>query len=50
MSPSTEGVKCVFQSLHYFKPFSTGTHFYLEICVRLDHFTDIRKGLWRPED
>ncbi|MPC10138.1 hypothetical protein E2C01_002767 [Portunus trituberculatus] len=32
-------------SLHYFNPFSTGTHFYLEICVRLDHFIDIRKGL-----
>ncbi|MPD04066.1 hypothetical protein E2C01_099735 [Portunus trituberculatus] len=25
-------------------------HFYLEICVQLDHFTDIRKDLWRSED
>ncbi|MPC64225.1 hypothetical protein E2C01_058336 [Portunus trituberculatus] len=25
-------------------------HFYLEIWVRLDHFIDIRKGLWRSED
>ncbi|MPC88744.1 hypothetical protein E2C01_083663 [Portunus trituberculatus] len=32
------------------KPFSTGTHFYLGICVRLDHFIDIRKSLWRSED
>ncbi|MPC11147.1 hypothetical protein E2C01_003804 [Portunus trituberculatus] len=24
-------------------PFSTGTHFYLENCVRLYHFIDIRK-------
>ncbi|MPC14078.1 hypothetical protein E2C01_006830 [Portunus trituberculatus] len=24
-------------------PFHTGTHFYLEICVRLDYFIDIRK-------
>ncbi|MPC21282.1 hypothetical protein E2C01_014265 [Portunus trituberculatus] len=24
--------------------------FYLEICVRLDHFIDIRKDLWRSED
>ncbi|MPC10841.1 hypothetical protein E2C01_003485 [Portunus trituberculatus] len=31
-------------------PFDTGTHFYLEICVQLDHFIDIRKGLWRSED
>ncbi|MPC64880.1 hypothetical protein E2C01_059002 [Portunus trituberculatus] len=31
-------------------PFNTGTHFYLEICVRLEHFNDIRKGLWRSED
>ncbi|MPC68590.1 hypothetical protein E2C01_062792 [Portunus trituberculatus] len=36
--------------LHYFNPFSTGTHCYLEICVPLDHFIDIRKGLWRSED
>ncbi|MPC87401.1 hypothetical protein E2C01_082262 [Portunus trituberculatus] len=28
-----------------FNLFSTGTHFYLKICVRLDHFIDIRKGL-----
>ncbi|MPC39501.1 hypothetical protein E2C01_033039 [Portunus trituberculatus] len=33
-----------------FSPFSSGTHFYLEICVRLDHFVDIKKGLWRSED
>ncbi|MPC79831.1 hypothetical protein E2C01_074379 [Portunus trituberculatus] len=33
-----------------FNPFDTGTHFYLEICVRLDHFIDIRKGLLRLED
>ncbi|MPC68806.1 hypothetical protein E2C01_063016 [Portunus trituberculatus] len=31
-------------------PISTGTHFYLKICVRLDNFIDIRKGLWRSED
>ncbi|MPC75536.1 hypothetical protein E2C01_069926 [Portunus trituberculatus] len=31
-------------------PFSTARHFYLEICVQLDHFIDIRKGLWRSED
>ncbi|MPC15362.1 hypothetical protein E2C01_008150 [Portunus trituberculatus] len=31
-------------------PFNTGTQFYLEICVRLDHFTDIMEGLWRSED
>ncbi|MPD02420.1 hypothetical protein E2C01_097999 [Portunus trituberculatus] len=30
--------------------FSSETHFYLEICVRLDHFIDIRKGLWRSKD
>ncbi|MPC68068.1 hypothetical protein E2C01_062258 [Portunus trituberculatus] len=31
--------------------FATLGHiFYLEICVRLDHFIDIRKGLWRSED
>ncbi|MPC37638.1 hypothetical protein E2C01_031126 [Portunus trituberculatus] len=30
-------------------PFNTRTHFYLEICVRLDHFIDIWKGLWRSE-
>ncbi|MPC86258.1 hypothetical protein E2C01_081081 [Portunus trituberculatus] len=29
---------------------NTGKHFYLEICVRLDHFIDISKGLWRSED
>ncbi|MPD05854.1 hypothetical protein E2C01_101623 [Portunus trituberculatus] len=34
----------------YVNPFSTGTHFYLEICVRLGHFIDIRNGLWRSED
>ncbi|MPC79577.1 hypothetical protein E2C01_074112 [Portunus trituberculatus] len=28
-------------------PFNTGAHLYLEICVRLDHFIDIRKSLWR---
>ncbi|MPC07877.1 Chymotrypsin B [Portunus trituberculatus] len=28
-------------------PFNTGTHLYLEICVRLARFIDIRKGLWR---
>ncbi|MPC92715.1 hypothetical protein E2C01_087821 [Portunus trituberculatus] len=37
-------------SLHYFNPFSTWTHFYPEICVQLDHFIDIRKGLWRSQD
>ncbi|MPD06939.1 hypothetical protein E2C01_102776 [Portunus trituberculatus] len=31
-------------------PFSTGTHFYLEICVPLDNFVDISKGLWKSED
>ncbi|MPC98034.1 hypothetical protein E2C01_093384 [Portunus trituberculatus] len=31
-------------------PFSTGTHFYLEISVRLNHFIDIRKDLYRSED
>ncbi|MPC92583.1 hypothetical protein E2C01_087680 [Portunus trituberculatus] len=31
-------------------PFITGTHFYRDICVRLDHFVDTRKGLWRSED
>ncbi|MPC59015.1 hypothetical protein E2C01_053030 [Portunus trituberculatus] len=30
--------------------FNTGMHFHLEFCVRLDHFIDIRKGLWRSED
>ncbi|MPC42819.1 hypothetical protein E2C01_036450 [Portunus trituberculatus] len=35
---------------HEFNPFNTGTHFYLEICVRLEHFIDIRKSLWRSED
>ncbi|MPC63692.1 hypothetical protein E2C01_057794 [Portunus trituberculatus] len=37
----------------FFPPFcgySIGTHFYLEICVRLDHIIDIGKGLWRSED
>ncbi|MPC90176.1 hypothetical protein E2C01_085149 [Portunus trituberculatus] len=33
-----------------FNPFSTGTHFYLEIYVRVDHFIDIRKALWKPQD
>ncbi|MPC42527.1 hypothetical protein E2C01_036148 [Portunus trituberculatus] len=31
-------------------PYSTGTHIHLEICVRLNHFIDIRKGLRRSED
>ncbi|MPC98543.1 hypothetical protein E2C01_093917 [Portunus trituberculatus] len=31
-------------------PFNTGTHFYLEICVRLDHFIYILRWLWRSED
>ncbi|MPC43451.1 hypothetical protein E2C01_037099 [Portunus trituberculatus] len=35
---------------YYLNPFSTETHFYLEICIRLDHFIDIRKGLWRSQD
>ncbi|MPC55397.1 hypothetical protein E2C01_049332 [Portunus trituberculatus] len=30
------------KSLNNFNLFSTGTHFYLEICVRLDNFIDIR--------
>ncbi|MPC26559.1 hypothetical protein E2C01_019700 [Portunus trituberculatus] len=30
--------------------FTTGTHFYLEICVRLNYFIDFRKCLWRLED
>ncbi|MPC65330.1 hypothetical protein E2C01_059463 [Portunus trituberculatus] len=34
----------------YLNPFNTGTHFYLEICVRLDHFIYTRKYLWRSED
>ncbi|MPD03712.1 hypothetical protein E2C01_099361 [Portunus trituberculatus] len=34
----------------HFNPFNTGTQFYLEICVRLDNFIDIRKGLWRAEE
>ncbi|MPC85446.1 hypothetical protein E2C01_080224 [Portunus trituberculatus] len=29
---------------------NTGTHFYLDISVPLDHFIDIRKSLWRSED
>ncbi|MPC76003.1 hypothetical protein E2C01_070404 [Portunus trituberculatus] len=37
-------------SIELINPFSTESHFYLEICVRLDHFIDIRKGLWRSED
>ncbi|MPC76347.1 hypothetical protein E2C01_070757 [Portunus trituberculatus] len=28
-------------------PFCTGTPFYLEICVAVDHSIDIRKGVWR---
>ncbi|MPC53242.1 hypothetical protein E2C01_047131 [Portunus trituberculatus] len=31
-------------------PFSTGTHFNLDISVRLDYFIDIKKGLQRSED
>ncbi|MPC20426.1 hypothetical protein E2C01_013371 [Portunus trituberculatus] len=27
--------------------FNTITRFYLEICVRLNHFIDSSKGLWR---
>ncbi|MPC29868.1 hypothetical protein E2C01_023120 [Portunus trituberculatus] len=48
----TEGVKRspLPELLSYFKLFATKTHFYLEICVRLDHFIDNRKGLWRSED
>ncbi|MPC15370.1 hypothetical protein E2C01_008156 [Portunus trituberculatus] len=38
------------QSIKIINPFNTATHFYHEICVRLDHFIDIRKGLWRSED
>ncbi|MPC31820.1 hypothetical protein E2C01_025119 [Portunus trituberculatus] len=50
------------QIIHYFvilflivilcniNPFSTGTHFCLEICVQLDHFVDIREGVWRSKD
>ncbi|MPC72756.1 hypothetical protein E2C01_067069 [Portunus trituberculatus] len=30
-------------------PFNIGTHFYFQIYVRLDHFIDIRKGLWSNE-
>ncbi|MPC77347.1 hypothetical protein E2C01_071799 [Portunus trituberculatus] len=37
-------------SLHDFNLFSTWTHFYLEMYVSLDHFIDIRKGLWRSLD
>ncbi|MPC26419.1 hypothetical protein E2C01_019561 [Portunus trituberculatus] len=33
-----------------FNPFSTGRHFYFEICARLDYLIDIRKCLWRSED
>ncbi|MPC18823.1 hypothetical protein E2C01_011716 [Portunus trituberculatus] len=35
---------------HTVNLFNTGTHFYLEICVQLDHFIDISKDLWRSED
>ncbi|MPC27691.1 hypothetical protein E2C01_020870 [Portunus trituberculatus] len=31
-------------------PFSTETHFYHEFYVRLDHFIDIMKSLWRSKD
>ncbi|MPC17258.1 hypothetical protein E2C01_010108 [Portunus trituberculatus] len=41
--------KPMYKFTRVFYPFSTETHFYLEICVRLDHFIDIRKGLWRAE-
>ncbi|MPC11601.1 hypothetical protein E2C01_004270 [Portunus trituberculatus] len=34
-------------SLQDLNPFSTETHCYLEICVQLDHFINIRKGLCR---
>ncbi|MPD04059.1 hypothetical protein E2C01_099728 [Portunus trituberculatus] len=34
----------------YINSFNTGTHFYLEVCVRLDHFIDISKCLWSSED
>ncbi|MPD05695.1 hypothetical protein E2C01_101453 [Portunus trituberculatus] len=30
-------------------PSILGSHFYLEICARLDNFVNIRKGLWRSE-
>ncbi|MPC13405.1 hypothetical protein E2C01_006138 [Portunus trituberculatus] len=33
-----------------FSHFSIGVHFYLEICVQLEYFIDIRKGLWRSKD
>ncbi|MPC90868.1 hypothetical protein E2C01_085872 [Portunus trituberculatus] len=35
MCPSTEGVKQLISGLthHCFNPFTTGTHFYLDICV-----------------
>ncbi|MPC30541.1 hypothetical protein E2C01_023808 [Portunus trituberculatus] len=42
--------KALFKFTGVFNPFSTGTHFYLEICVRLDHFIDIKKGILRSED
>ncbi|MPC17132.1 hypothetical protein E2C01_009979 [Portunus trituberculatus] len=29
--------------------FSTETYFYLGICLGLDHFIDIRNGLWRAK-
>ena len=29
---------------------STETHFYLEFCVLLDDFIDIKKGLWGSEN
>ncbi|MPC91185.1 hypothetical protein E2C01_086204 [Portunus trituberculatus] len=31
-------------------PSVLGRIFNLEICVPLDHFIDIRKGVWRSED
>ncbi|MPC21701.1 hypothetical protein E2C01_014694 [Portunus trituberculatus] len=31
-------------------PSLLGHVFHLEICVRLEHFIDIRKGPWRSED
>ncbi|MPC71706.1 hypothetical protein E2C01_065992 [Portunus trituberculatus] len=30
--------------------FNPETHFNFKICLRIDHFIDIRKGLWRSED
>ncbi|MPC25371.1 hypothetical protein E2C01_018480 [Portunus trituberculatus] len=38
-------VPTVFNPLH-----DSDTLFYFEICVGLDHFVDIRKGLWTSED